>query len=109
MKISQRLLVMYEQNLQGCITQGQGLSHDFIKPLKITLEQSIKTLRQAFREKSLPLLQQPYLRKDIQDIKELVLRLQDDFSDVIILGTGGSSLGGNALCALACNLLNCIF
>src|ERR1700761_1518117 len=97
---------MYEQDLQGCFkkdSQKEGLSRDFIKPLKPILEQSVEALRKAYREKSLPLLLQPYLRKDIQDIKELVLRLQDDFSDVIILGTGGSSLGCQSLCALTCN------
>ncbi|MEI8320667.1 MAG: glucose-6-phosphate isomerase [Alphaproteobacteria bacterium] len=93
---------MYHQNLQGCFGLGkEGLSSDFIKPLKTTLENSVDTLRNSYKEGGLPLLRLPYFRKDIEDLKELVLRLQDDFSDVIILGTGGSSLGGKALCALS--------
>ncbi len=97
---------MYEHNLHGCFknsTSPEGALNDFIKPLGTSLEHSVETLRKAYADRSLPLLLQPYLRKDIQEITELVLRLQDDFSDVIILGTGGSSLGGKALSALAFN------
>lgn len=96
-------MMSYHQNIQGCIngaTQRKGLATDFMKPLKSALEHSVDHIRKAHKEKTISFLQLPYMRKDVEGLKELVLRLQDDFSDIIVLGTGGSSLGAQTLCVL---------
>ncbi len=93
----------FHQDISGCLNErikGHGVDPDFLKPLVGKLEKTLHSLRKAYEEETLPFLRLPYLRKDLHDVKDLVLRMQDDFSDVIILGTGGSSLGGQALCAL---------
>lgn len=93
----------FHQDISGCLSKrikGHGVDQDFLKPLVGKLEKTLHSLRKAYEEETLPFLRLPYLRKDLHDAKDLVLRMQDDFSDVVILGTGGSSLGGQALCAL---------
>ncbi len=93
----------FHQDISGCLNKSvkdQGIGPDFLKPLQGQLEKTLHSLKKAYEDETLPLLRLPYLRKDFHDVKDLVLRLQDDFSDIIILGTGGSSLGGQALCAL---------
>ena len=50
---------------------------------------------------TLPLLALPYRRDDIDTITPVADRFRNSFDDVIVLGTGGSSLGGKSLYALA--------
>lgn len=38
---------------------------------------------------------------DLPELKEIAHRFQNEFADVVILGTGGSSLGGKCICAFA--------
>lgn len=58
-------------------------------------------LRSAYDQGSLPLLHLPERRDDLDVIKPVVERLRRDFDHVLVLGTGGSSLGGKTLAALA--------
>lgn len=48
-------------------------------------------------------LRLPGERSDLLMLKSVAEGLQQNFSDVIVLGTGGSSLGAQAMCALARN------
>ncbi|HEU0071743.1 MAG TPA: glucose-6-phosphate isomerase [Alphaproteobacteria bacterium] len=50
---------------------------------------------------SLPLLAVPSARADLTALKDVVARFRGEFDDVLVLGTGGSSLGGQTLCALS--------
>ncbi|HEY4136037.1 MAG TPA: glucose-6-phosphate isomerase [Alphaproteobacteria bacterium] len=50
---------------------------------------------------SLPLLAVPSARSDLIALRDVVARFRDSFDDVLVFGTGGSSLGGQTLCALA--------
>jgi glucose-6-phosphate isomerase len=53
------------------------------------------------RKQTLPLLQLPQKRDDIGDIVASAARLTATASDIVLLGTGGSSLGGQTLAQLA--------
>ena len=64
------------------------------------VEKALQQLKQAHEKGESPLLQLPYLRKDLADLAPTVMRFQDEFDDIVILGTGGSSLGGQALQSL---------
>jgi glucose-6-phosphate isomerase len=57
-------------------------------------------LRQAHDNSSLPLLRLPAATADLDDLEDLAERMTESFDDVVVLGTGGSSLGGRTLCAL---------
>jgi len=54
-----------------------------------------------YRDGALPLLQLPGRRDDLAAIREAGGKLAAGATDIVILGTGGSSLGGQTLAQLA--------
>ena len=94
----------FHQEIKGCLEkaiQKHGLSDSFVNSVLSTLEDTHKSLQKHLKKKSLPLLSIPYETEDLAALKEMALRIQDDYADVVILGTGGSSLGAQALMPLA--------
>jgi len=94
----------FHQEIRGCLKKtikNEGLPEDFIKELLPRLKKTLMNLKKAHEEGTLPILKLPYLRKDIDELRDLVLKVQDDFTDIVVLGTGGSSLGGQAIHALS--------
>jgi glucose-6-phosphate isomerase len=64
-------------------------------------ESAVLRLRTAYAENTLPLLKLPETRDDFSAIGEVADRFRSSFDDVVVLGTGGSSLGGQTLCSVA--------
>jgi glucose-6-phosphate isomerase len=64
-------------------------------------EEALDWLRARHADGGLPLLRVPAERGDIAAIEAAAARLRQGASDIVILGTGGSSLGGQALAQLA--------
>jgi glucose-6-phosphate isomerase len=64
-------------------------------------EGALESLRARHADGSLPLLRLPGQTNDLASIREAAGRLSAGASDVVILGTGGSSLGGQTLTQLA--------
>jgi len=64
-------------------------------------EGALDRLRQHYAEGTLPLLRLPERQDDLAGIRDAAAGLRDGTSDVVILGTGGSSLGGQTLAQLA--------
>ncbi|MFN7662650.1 MAG: glucose-6-phosphate isomerase [Alphaproteobacteria bacterium] len=96
----------FHQDIKGCLfdlIQKEGLKEGFIKESLPKLKKALKDLQTAYEKNTLPVLRLPYLTDDIMSLKDLALKIQDDFTDTVILGTGGSSLGGQAFYALAPN------
>src|SRR3546814_20987918 len=62
---------------------------------------SIELLRQRKASGELPLLSLPARRDDINAWQPIIDRYRSHFDDVVVLGIGGSSLGGATLCRLA--------
>src|SRR3546814_15947918 len=62
---------------------------------------SIELLRQRKASGELPLLSLPARRDDINAWQPIIDRYRSQFDDVVVLGIGGSSLGGATLCRLA--------
>jgi glucose-6-phosphate isomerase len=65
------------------------------------IETALKRLREDDETGRLPLLHVPEATDDLTDIQEAATRVREGASDVVVLGTGGSSLGGQALAQLA--------
>jgi glucose-6-phosphate isomerase len=63
------------------------------------LEAPLAALREAYEKKTLAHLRLPERTGDLDSIKALAAKLRDA-TDVVFLGTGGSSLGGQALAQL---------
>ena len=82
----------------------QSIAHarpaDFDEVLARTGE-ALDGLRTRHADGSLPLLRLPQMRDDIAPILGYAALLRDGTSDVVFLGTGGSSLGGQTLAQLA--------
>jgi glucose-6-phosphate isomerase len=64
-------------------------------------EGALDWLRVRYADGGLPLLRLPELHSDLEEIRDTAGRLSDRATDIVILGTGGSSLGGQTLAQLA--------
>jgi glucose-6-phosphate isomerase len=64
-------------------------------------EGALDRLRQHYAEGTLPLLRLPEREDDLADIRAAAGRLTEGATDIVMLGTGGSSLGGQTLAQLA--------
>ena len=64
-------------------------------------EGALAALRARHADNSLPLLRLPERTDDLAGIREAAGKLAGGVSDIVILGTGGSSLGGQTLAQLA--------
>jgi glucose-6-phosphate isomerase len=64
-------------------------------------ETALDWVRKAHETSSLPLLRLPAKTSDLDDIATAAARLRQGATDVVVLGTGGSSLGGQTLAQLA--------
>ncbi|TMI99938.1 MAG: glucose-6-phosphate isomerase [Alphaproteobacteria bacterium] len=62
---------------------------------------ALESLRNAHVEETLPLLRLPARTDDLADIERIAGRLRTGATDVVVLGTGGSSLGGQTIAQLA--------
>jgi glucose-6-phosphate isomerase len=72
----------------------------FADALKASGE-ALTGLRARHADGSLPLLRMPAKTDDLAATREAARRLTDGASDIVLLGTGGSSLGGQTLAQLA--------
>jgi glucose-6-phosphate isomerase len=64
-------------------------------------EAALDRLRRHYAEGTLPLLRLPEKQDDLAGIRAAAARLKDGATDIVILGTGGSSLGGQTIAQLA--------
>ncbi len=88
----------YRQDLSRC-SDLTG-SRAFDRALAGAAE-GLAALRGAYDDGSLPLLRLPETRSDLAMIEARAEHHREHADDVVVLGTGGSSLGGQALYALA--------
>jgi glucose-6-phosphate isomerase len=64
-------------------------------------EDALSWLRKQHADANLPLLRLPAKTDDLDEISKAAARLRAGATDVVVLGTGGSSLGGQTLAQLA--------
>jgi len=94
----------YQQVIDRCFREtidGAGVGRgDYQAALKAA-EPGLATLRRWHADGTLPLLQLPAARADLAALQPLVQDWRQRFRAIVVLGIGGSSLGGQALAALA--------
>ena len=66
----------------------------------VLTEKALKRLREDDETGRLPLLHMPRTTDDLGPVREAAAWLRQDATDVVFLGTGGSSLGGQTLAQL---------
>ena len=62
---------------------------------------ALVSLKSQFKDGLMPLLELPGNVTDLEDIEPIAEYFCSNFDNVIVLGTGGSSLGGKTLCELS--------
>jgi glucose-6-phosphate isomerase len=94
----------YTHQTESCFSDAIG-AHGVTKSCHAAMlartEPALDQLRRWRDAGTLPLLALPYRLDDIDAIAPIAERFRSSFDDVIVLGTGGSSLGGKSLYALA--------
>lgn len=94
----------YTQIIDECLAEkinGKGISRAAYEAMLARCAPAIETLRQRQADNSLPLLRLPGRTDDLAQMNEVAADFRRRFANVVVLGTGGSSLGGQTLCALA--------
>ncbi len=96
MLIQQSIDSAVEKNI-GAHGVGEGALNAMLK----RAEGALESLRARHADNSLPLLRLPARTDDLAGIGEAAGKLAHGASDIVILGTGGSSLGGQTLAQLS--------
>ena len=96
MKIVQSIESAREEHIGS-----HGISAPALDAALARAEGALNWLRARHADRSLPLLRLPETRSDLENIRDTARQLADRATDVVILGTGGSSLGGQTLAQLA--------
>lgn len=78
-----------------------GVTADAFDAALARAEGAMEWLRARHADGGLPLLRLPETRSDLEVIRDTARQLADRATDIVILGTGGSSLGGQTLTQLA--------
>jgi len=94
----------YVQLASNCFAEAigaRGLDRARYDQLIEAAGGALDALRGWHRDASLPLLRLPEATDDLPELAALAEDARRRFDDVVLLGTGGSGLGGRALCALA--------
>jgi len=81
----------------------QGVSDEALIDALARAQGALEDLRARHSDDSLPLLRLPETHDDLVTIRDTGRRLAENATDIVILGTGGSSLGGQTLAQLAHN------
>ena len=79
----------------------EGIDQQALEQTLRRTEGALEWLRARHDGQSLPLLHLPAERGDLASIRDAAGRLRAGASDIVFLGTGGSSLGGQTLAQLA--------
>jgi glucose-6-phosphate isomerase len=94
----------YRQTIDTCFAPAigeAGLEPAHYESLLSETAMSLGTLRRRHDDGSLPLLRLPARRDDLAELRTIADEFRRRFDHVVVLGTGGSSLGGQTLGALA--------
>jgi glucose-6-phosphate isomerase len=94
---------LYTHDVEGCFARkvgGGGLDEAAYAGLLGESAGGLARLRQWHADGTLPLLRLPAARADLNALKPIAERYRKTCDTVVVLGTGGSSLGGKTLNSL---------
>tara|TARA_Y100001934_G_scaffold268576_1_gene350782 strand:+ start:17137 stop:18471 length:1335 start_codon:yes stop_codon:yes gene_type:complete len=100
----QNLTMYYRQLIEGCFAERigtGGLTAAGFEKARVAAETEFQKIRDASDAKMSALLSLPRKHDDLTEIRDASQHLSDSCTDLLIIGTGGSSLGARTLCALA--------
>jgi glucose-6-phosphate isomerase len=94
----------FQQNIDSARAENigkHGVPKDAFDAALRGCAAALSWLREAHAEETLPLLRLPARTNDLADIERAAKRLRAGATDIVVLGTGGSSLGGQTIAQLA--------
>jgi glucose-6-phosphate isomerase len=94
----------YRQDITGCLAETvgeRGLTASELESALARAAPALATLKRRRDDGSLPLLRLPERRDDLDTLAAIAGEFRRRFAHVLVLGIGGSSLGGQTLAALA--------
>lgn len=94
----------YQQDTDNCFADGIGERGLDMASFASTLDKTwlaLEHISKEYRDNTMPMLRLPEASEDIEALKPIAEKFRRDFDHVVVLGTGGSSLGGQTLCSLA--------
>jgi len=95
--------MLYRHDITGCLAEAvgnRGLTAAELEAALERVESALSRLAGLVRAGKTPFLALPGKRDDLKSLQRLAKEFRA-FKNVIVLGTGGSSLGGQTLAALA--------
>ena len=96
--------MLYRHDIAGCLADKVGARGLAAAELEAMLARATgipALLKRRRDDGSLPLLRLPHRRDDLAPLAPLADECRRRFAHVLVLGIGGSSLGGQTVCALA--------
>jgi glucose-6-phosphate isomerase len=95
--------MLYRHDIAGCLADKVGARGLAVGELDAMLARAgglAARLKKRRDDNSLPLLRLPHRRDDLAPLEPLADEFRRRFAHVLVLGIGGSSLGGQTVCAL---------
>jgi glucose-6-phosphate isomerase len=92
----------YTQATEPCLDQGSSakLDKEALQPWLDKASVATDKLRALYAKGQMSLLKLPESRDGFDDWRIIASAWRENYSDIVILGAGGASLGGQALCAV---------
>ena len=84
-------------NLMAESAQGEGLTERELSGTSERARQILKEMQERRAQGQLPFMDLPYQGSMVKEIKEYGRTVKGKFADLVILGIGGSALGGITL------------
>ncbi|WP_416899984.1 MAG: hypothetical protein ACMVY4_09895 [Minwuia sp.] len=98
------MVLPFEHHIEACV-QGEvgngGLSPDAFARLMAQGSTAVRHIRDQLAAGAAPHFGQASRRDDLNQLADLAGEIRNRFQRVVVLGTGGSSLGGQSVVALA--------
>lgn len=95
-------MALFEQDIHHGFGDS-GASESGLKTYESVLQKGIDALCTRYADGTLPMLNLPEKTDDLQAIAKAGAYFREHFAHVLVVGTGGSSLGGQTLAALTEN------
>lgn len=95
--------MLYTHDVSACLADkigAGGLAQDRYEQRLHQADQALDAMRTAYQDQSLPLLRVPEARDDVAAMESVASAFLQNTTDICLFGTGGSSLGAQALAQL---------
>ena len=96
--------MIYRQDIDDCLSRSADdsrLSPDRFTELAGSLADGLKDLKEGSRPEVQAIIDEVNDGTALETLEPVAERYSESFDDVVVLGTGGSSLGGRTMCRLA--------